>query len=390
MDVIIRTKTLLIIYLLTVFYALSYGIPLYATSSYLSHYINSGSISLIFMLGSVATLIFAIHFTAYLHRYHTYRFISLVLITEILSMFAFAFSSNIIIISIFFVIHLCLSAIIYSILSIFLEMMTPHTEMGIARGLFSMIIGICLIVSPLIGSVLITFTGYRTMFIVSALILLPFIFLLKKYFANMKEPTYRGLNTFKITRVAWRNKNLRGIMVGIFLVNVFYSIMIIYLPLYLTDIGVSLSSYLSFIVPISLIPFILLPYEIGFLADKKWGEKEMLIFGLIVLSIATLSMAIITSTSIFVWIVVLLIARIGAVFVDTMTATYFYKKIKAEDASLVMISSSIIPALSMVIVGFLGTILFPILSTHPGVIFILLGTMSLLGVSYILPIKDTR
>lgn len=390
MDVIIRTRLLLIIYLLTIFYALNYGIPLYATSSYLSKYFSSGNISLIYMLGSVATLFFALHFTAYLHKYHTYKFISLVLITDILSTFGFCFSDNIIIVGIFFVIHLCLSAIIYSILSIFLEMLTPHQEMGIARGLFSMIIGLCLIISPLIGSMIITFAGYKTMFIFSTLILVPFIILLKRYFFHLAEPTYRGLNTFKITKVAWKNKNLRGIMIGIFLVQSFYATMIIYLPLYLTGLGVPLSSYLSFIIPVSLIPFILLPYEIGFLADTKWGEKEMLIFGLIILSIATLSIAIITSTSLLVWVSILLVARVGAVFVDTMTATYFYKKIHKEDASLVMISSSMIPAIATIVVGFLGIILSPIISSYPGIIFILLGTMFLFGVSYILPIKDTK
>mgnify|MGYP003342754839 CR=1 FL=1 len=390
MDLIIRHKLLGIIYLLAIFYAFSSMIPLYAASSFLSHYFNTSNVSLIYLLGNLLAAFFAIHFISYLHKYHTYKFVSLVIITEIISITAFALSDNIFVVGAFFIISLCLMAITYSIVSIFLEMLAPHKEMGIARGLFSMIIGTSSIVSPFIGAILIESLGYRTMFLISALLLVPFVFILRHYFRHRKEPIYHGINTLKVLTKALKDKNLKGAMIGIFLVQIFFACLVIFLPLYLTSLGIPLTAYLSIITTISLLPFILFPYELGFLADTKWGEKEMLIIGLIIMSLATLVMSITTTSSILFWTLIVLVARIGAVLVDTMTAVYFYRKIHAEDSSLVMVSSCILPSASYVIVGLFGIILAPLFNTHPSMIFMIVGFITLFGISYILPIKDTK
>ena len=81
-------------------------------------------------------------------------------------------------------------------------------------------------------------------------------------------------------------------------------------------------------------PLVFLPYELGYLADKKFGEKEMLIIGLLILAVTTFLFVVITSTELFLWILLLVASRIGASFVETMSFSYYFKKVGVEDPSL--------------------------------------------------------
>jgi MFS family permease len=78
-----------------------------------------------------------------------------------------------------------------------------------------------------------------------------------------------------------------------------------------------------------------LEYPIGFLADKKFGEKEMIIMGLLLMGVSSASIFFIHSVSIVVWSLVLLFTRIGAATVETLRDSYFYKKIDGRDVDLI-------------------------------------------------------
>lgn len=271
----------------------------------------------------------------------------------------------------------------------FIENLSPHAETGMIRGMFLTLLSLGILISPFIGASLLSHGGYTELYVVSAIMLMPFVYFLKRYFEHMPDPVYRSLDMVQAGRRAFANVNLRGALVSILLLECFYAVMVIYSPLYLQSIGVPLTTYLSVILPIALIPFVIMPYELGIIADNKLGEKELLILGLIIMAITTMSIVVISTTNTIIWAGILITSRIGASCVETMAFTYYFKKINNHDASLVALISNM-RSVAIVIVGFMGVIMAPLMVNYPGIIFIILGLALLFGVTYVIPIKDTK
>lgn len=388
MQNIIKNKLLVVTYLLTVLYALHYGIPLYATSSFLHQYFEQGIVSALYMMGSLGALIMSIRIAQFIRKIHTYKFTSLIIISEIISTIIFALSDNIYVVSIFFTIHLILQMILYVCINIFIESFSKQADTGSIRGLFLVLLSLGIIISPFIGGLIITKSSFQMMYIISSVMLIPMFFLLKKYFYHIKEPAYHKVDMISAFKSAWKNKDLRAAVVASLLVESFYSLMIIYSPIYLSGLGVPLHVYLLYILPIALTPLVLFPYEIGILADKKIGEKELMIIGMLILSLSLFLMVTIETNSVTMWTLVLFLSRVGASFVETMAFTYYFKKINKEEASLTALFINT-KSLSFILVGFTGIILAPFISAYPALLFIILGVIILYGISYIIPMKDT-
>ncbi|MFA5132033.1 MAG: MFS transporter [Candidatus Paceibacterota bacterium] len=389
MHAITRNKLLVVTYMLTILYALHYGIPLYATSSYLHQYFSASWVSALYMIGSVISLWASMSVTQRIKKFHSYKFTASLAIAEILITILFALSSNMYLIALFFIVHFTLQALLYVSLNVFIESFSNHAETGSIRGLFLALLNMGILISPLIGGTILANGSFQMLYIVASLTLVPFLFFLHKYLQHVKEPAYHTIDMAGALKLGWQNKNLRAALVSILIVQCFYAVMVIYSPIYLATIGISLPTYLSFIIPLALIPLVLLPYELGMLADTKLGEKELLIIGLLILAVTTLLCVVVTSPDPRVWVFLLLISRIGAACVETMAFTYYFKKVGPEDASLTALFSNAY-AVATIIVGAVGVAVAPLLVTRPQLMFVILGCAILWSISYVLPMKDTR
>ena len=318
MHSILRNKLLLVTYMLTFLFALHYAIPVYATSSYLHTYFNSSIVSAIYMVGSILALFASIGIAKSVRKFHTYGFTFGIAIAEIVIITVFGHTQNIYLLPVFFIVHFVLQVLLNISLNIFIENFTIHAKVGSVRGLFLAVFNLGVLISPFIGGFILSHWSFSTLYTVSACMLIPYLFFLHKYLKHMKEPAYHTLDLFGAAKKAMTNKNLRAAVIGELVVQAFYATMIIYSPIYLTSIGIPLSTYMMIILPIALMPLVFLPYELGYLADKEFGEKEMLIIGLLILAVTTFLFVVITSTELFVWILLLVASRIGASFVETM------------------------------------------------------------------------
>jgi len=389
MHAIIKNKLLIVSYLLTLLYALHYGIPLYASSSYLHQYFDASTVSLIYMIGSFVALLGSMSVAKYMRRFHTYGFTMGLVVCEIVIMFAFGLSQNPYLLGLFFIAHFLLQTLLYIALNVFIESFSKHAETGSIRGLFLVLLNSGILISPLIAGAILSVASFSALYIVSACMLIPFVFLVQMYLRHIEEPAYEQIDMIQAFRAAWANKNIRAALIAEFIVQCFYAVMIIYSPLYLATIGISLTVYLSFILPFALIPLVVLPYELGYLADTRIGEKELMIGGLLILAVTTFLCVIVTIPDPILWVVILLVSRIGAACVETMAFAYYFKKVGPEDASLTALFSNTL-AFATITVGALGILIGPMLVERPQLMFIILGCAILWGVSYVLPMKDTR
>lgn len=389
MHSILRNKLLLVTYMMTMLYALHYAIPLYATSSYLHNYFNSSIVSATYVIGSLLALVASISIAKSIKKFHTYQFTFGVAIAEIVVVTLFGHTENFYLLPIFFIIHFVLQTLLYICLNVFIESFSSHAKVGSIRGLFLAILNLGILISPMIGGLILSVSSFATLYTVAALTLIPYLFLLHKYLNHIKEPAYHEVNLLDAARNVLRNKNLRAALIGEFIVQAFYATMVIYSPLYLTVIGVPLTSYLTIILPIALVPLVILPYELGYLADKKFGEKEMLIIGLLILTVTTFGCILITTPDIRVWTLLFLVSRIGASFVETMSFSYYFKKVDQQDPSLTALFVNMHGTATFV-VGVVGVIVAPFLVTRPQLMFVILGCAIVWSISYALPMKDTR
>ena len=381
-------KPLMGAYLMTLLYAFHYGLPLYASSTYLGLTFTPSAMLGIYALSSVLTLVVSLRVAKYLRHFHTYQFTQGVVIADIIITLALSVSHNAFLIALFFITRFILTVFIYISLNTFVESFSPHHETGMIRGMFLTILNLGILISPFFGGQILAHSGYKVLYIVSACVLIPFIFLLHRFMHEIPEIRYTRIEILQAFNRARKDRNLGPILLALFLLECFYGVMIIYSPLYLGTLGISLTSYLTIILPIALLPLVILPYELGVLADTKIGEKELLISGLLLMSVVSMAIGLTTSSSIFVWILLLTISRIGASLVETMVFTYYFKKIASKDIGLITVFSNI-RTLAIIAVPVIGIVVSPLVITYPSLMFILISILLLYGAIKNIPLQDT-
>ncbi len=325
----------------------------------------------------------------YIRKFHTYGFTFGVAIAEMVAIVAFATTNNLYFLGIFFIAHMVLQTLLYICLNIFIESFSKHAETGSIRGLFLALLNMGILISPLIGGTILSRGSFSTLYIVASAMLIPFLFFLHKYLSHVQEPAYHRIDMREALIRAWKNKDLRAALVAGLAMECFYSVMIIYSPIYLSTLGIPLTTTLTVIIPLALIPLVVLPYELGYLADKRFGEKELMVVGLLILAVTTFLCVIVVSSNPLVWVAIFLVSRIGASCVETMAFTYYFKKIGPEDASLTALFSTN-RVVATILVGTTGIIISPLLVEKPQLMFVVLGCAIVWSVFYVLPMKDTR
>lgn len=179
-----------------------------------------------------------------------------------------------------------------------------------------------------------------------------------------------------------KNKSTRKIITSEFLLQLFYSTMIVFSPLFLHEIHGFSYKQIGFIFSIMLIPFVLVQYPLGKLADKKYGEKEFLILGYLLMVISVIVFASVKKHSFFSAALILFVSRIGAATVEVMNDTYFYSVTK-EYKKFINILKGMNP-LATLIVGSFAMIFIKIGSYE--FLFITLGVI--LGIVGFINLKD--
>ena len=163
--------------------------------------------------------------------------------------------------------------------------------------------------------------------------------------------------------------------------------MTVYCPIYLNKtMGFGWES-IGIILTIMLLPFPLIQYPLGKLADRKYGEKEMMAMGFALMGLATIVLAFVKVPNIALWALILFITRIGAATTEVMMETYFFKTVSPRDSAALGIfritrpvSYFIAPAIMMVGLVF----------TSNAYMFAVIGVISLLALYPTLTIKDTN
>lgn len=191
------------------------------------------------------------------------------------------------------------------------------------------------LICPFIAGLILTNSAYWKIYLIAALFLLPLLYIIVISFRKFKDPQYRNTSLMPALRTLLANKNIYDIFIDNILLNLFYAWMVIYMPIYLYDVqGFSLAE-IGALFSIMIVPFLIFQLPLGRLADKKYGEKEMILLGFIIMAVSTIYIPFLDSNSFLLWATLLFVTRVGAAIAEIGIETYFFKKVSSKDIHLI-------------------------------------------------------
>ncbi len=382
-----KNHLLNVIFLANIFFSFHYYLIYYLNSTFLSNFFSDAQVSTLFIVGSVFDLMLLLNASKILNKLGSYKFTTYAIISEALATVGLVVSTSHTAIAFYFLLHVVTISLLMFNLDVLVETESGgEDDTGSVRSTFLTIANIIVMLSPSIVALLLVKGQYWHVYTLSALFLIP----LYLYIRNFKSVTRAPLPPIRIreTILAYlKNKDLYNIFGAQFLLQLFYAFMSIYTPLYLVQhIGFSWSE-IGLIFTIMLLPFIFIEVPVGRLEDTKYGEKEFLTIGFVIMCISTICLSFITAKSFFIWAAILFITRIGASLVEISSDTYFFKQVNQEKTDIISFYRITRP-LSFIVAPILATLAFQFLPFQYSFMFI--GALMILGARYALGLKDTK
>ena len=261
-------------------------------------------------------------------------------------------------------------------------------EMGRVRTAFITAGNIALILAPLIIAFLLDGTNeYWRIFFVAGASLAPFITLL--LFEKLPEqPPRHHAKLVESCQCLLQKADIRAAIFGNGVLQFFYHLAPFYIPLYLHEVLGMPWSQLGWMFAVMLLPFVLIEYPAGYIADRFIAEKELLIAGFVLTSVAFGALAFVTThTPIYVIVIVLVLSRTGSALVEAMVEGHFFKRVAPEDANTMTLYRMTRPVAALV-APLSASILLALTGSYL-IFFITMGVLLLcMGVGSAYFIKD--
>jgi predicted MFS family arabinose efflux permease len=334
--------------LLLIFHGLT---VLFYNSTYLGQFFSTEHIGLIFMSGSLLGVMCFLGIAKLLRIFGNFYLTILLLAADFVAIITMAVTTNAVIAVTSLLVHLLTVPLIIFSLDVFLEARIGNDESstGSSRGLLLTLSSLVAALSPLIAGLVISEDNLSMAYILSACSIVPIIILLFIHERQFKDPKYPSVPVWGAVRLFLHNHNLRGVSVAHLVLQTFFSVMVIYMPIYLTqEIGLTLREF-GVIMFIAIMAFVLLEYPVGKLADSTIGEKELMAVGFTIMILALGWISFTTTTHVAAWAGILFFSRIGAALAEVTTESYFFKQTKSVDAQIISFFR-----LTRPLAGFLG------------------------------------
>jgi len=359
----------------------------YIQSTYLNQFFSLETISIIFICTYIISFITMNEYPRLICRFNNLKTAIGLFVMQIIALLIFIYLPFKIFIPFAFIIYTLSVNLIFINFDIFLEAQTADTKTGRIRGAYYTLYNLGWVVTPFISGNILNRYGFNTVFYIVIFLLLPLILLILTTFKKYKNHyTKTHVKISATLKKVFKNKDVTKIFAVALLLQYFYATMTLFLPVYLNKtIGLSWSE-IGIIFTIMLLPFVLLEFPAGYLADKYWGEKEMMSVGVIITSCSLILISFITFKSILFWAVVLFISRIGASLIEIMRDTYFFKKVEVQEIGVINAFRSTMP-LGYLFLSISSAII--LLFVPIGTMFTILGLVVLSGLYFSLTIKDT-
>ncbi len=323
--------------------SLQLGLTTFTDSIYLSSALSKytanpdRSVGYIYALGAAFSLLVFIFAPKLLRKFGNTKITTILGILIPVSLVLIGLNPNILILLVSFLIMSLGASIVFTTDDIYISSYASENDTGFIRGIYFAIISLGFMFAPAIGGYIVTIHGLSYAYFAGAICTIPLSFLTWFTFKNYKDEKYEDVPILPTHKLKAASADLMPIFWSHFALQAFYAIMTIYVPIYFIEsLGISYDKF-GYILTIALATFVILPAPLGYLADKYFGEKEMITIGIFLMGLSLISIPILAKhpQSILVWGIVLLISRIGATMTESMSDVFFFKKIEHRHPSFV-------------------------------------------------------
>ncbi|MDQ5971783.1 MAG: hypothetical protein QG566_729 [Patescibacteria group bacterium] len=374
------------VYILAFIFTLHIALSAYANSSFLALNVGESYVGTLYTIAAILNLLLLSNTSFILKYFGNRRLVLVFLMINMASLATLIVSSNPVYIALAFISFVVTNTLVLFCIDIFIEHFGTPKTVGRTRGFYLTVTNLAWIASPVLAGFLITHEGgyraiYMVAFVMAILMSLGMFLFVKKF----RDKTYVKTPFLKIYKFLKTNTHIRAITLINFILQFFFAIMVIYVPLYLNiHIGLSWQK-LGIIFTMMLLPFVLLGIPLGKLIDKYHVRKRFLLtIGFLVMAISTMFISQMNTQSVLFWGILLFMTRVGAAIVETTSEIYFFTHVREEDAYLLSIFRDMHPV-SYVIAPLLGSLFllfFPF-----KFLFIALGIFTLVGLYYVTQLK---
>jgi len=362
----------------------------YSNSTYLEEFVSASTVGLLYSVGAVGSLLLFLLLPHLLTRFgnRTTTLTAMLLISFTLLYLGFAWSVIGVVVA--FVIYLALAPVVYLNIDIFTETIVGEDESGTGtvRGLFLVIMSLAGFLAPWSMGLIageagnlseLYFFGIGIGFFMMALVWY--------FFRQFHDEEYEPASIKQLWNYVRHYYNIRLVTYCHFLLQLFFTWAVIYIPLYLaTEVGLPWSQ-IGALIAIGALAYTIFELPIGWLADNKYGEKEMMAIGFFILALATGAIGFMSTYGFIGWAILLFMSRVGCSFIEVTTESYFFKQTKGRNSNLMSLFRMTRPAANLV-GALLGSVCLLFLPFN--LIFSVLALVLVSGIFVAMFLVDTR
>jgi MFS family permease len=287
-----------------------------------------------------------------------------------------------------FIIYFSLNIIVVYCFDLFIEHYSKISSTGKTRGSYLALNNLAWVSMPLVSGLLISRYGLNSIYTIASVVVALVALLVIASQKNFKDKHYVDENIFKAFHKIQKHESLKDIVIVSFILQLFYSVMVIYSPIYLHNVQNFSWKEIGVMFGLMLIAFPITQYPLGKLSDKI-GERKFLIAGLGLASIAVLVFAwaptFVSKMTLIGFAIILFLSRVGAATIEVMCDAYFFKNVSDRDSEEISAYRMLNP---------IGYILGPIISililntSSFKVLFTFLAILVAFGIFFARKIKE--
>lgn len=377
-----------VLYILAFILSLSTALPAYIQSNFLKQFVSLNLLSLFFILANIGTFLAIIFFPNLIKKISNYYLTKITLLIYAVSLLGLTLANDPTTALINTILYTISLNLLWINMDILVESFSANSSTGRTRAYYFTCINLGWIFSPILSAYLISIGEYTLTFFVAAALVIPVFLIFYFQGKNLKDKVkYSKEKLTTVVKKMWHNKNLRSIFFIALLLNLFFSIAVVYIPIYLHEnLGMSWQ-VLGPIFSLMLIPFILIEIPAGIIADKYLGEKELLLVGFATITCALFLFHSITTPTIWLWAAVLFGSRVGAALIESMRETYFFKIIDVKDVDYINLFRTAGP-LGYILGASIAIITLMFLPLQ--YLFLIIAILMLSSFFFVFSLKDTK
>ena len=333
------------LYLSVFFLALHYVFVYFANSSILSFFFNLSlpQVIVTYGLASLCSILVYLWISSRKiskTKFNLYLFTFLEMAALILMYIGSTEVNLILYVSAFIVHHLTTPYLLYN-LDILFESYTHIEDRGKGRGIYMTMWNMPFVIVPLLLSGLKT-DELSIVYIVSFLILLPFVFFIYTYIqepdAADRDIPVKNKTTWERVVHFWSDPLDRKSFITQSILHLYYAVTGVLLPIYLHAYFGFEWDKIGLLLAVSLTPFILFQIPFGSIEDKEHNEKKLFIWGVIVAICFTTVCALVQpgSYDFILLAMFLFLSRIGCSLIEIATEGMFYKHVTERNEFALM------------------------------------------------------